>query len=69
MKIIERSAYIGKLQRLKYSHEIKIITGVRRAGKSQLLLDIASRARQENANVIFIDLSDLENEHYWSTIV
>ena len=62
MKIIERSAYLEKLRRLKDSHEIKVITGVRRAGKSQLLLDIASRARQENANVIHLDLSDLENE-------
>ena len=62
MKIIERSTYIGKLQRLKDSKEIKVITGVRRAGKSQLLLDIASRAKQENANVIHLDLSDLENE-------
>ena len=62
MKIIERSTYIGKIQRLKDSQEIKVITGVRRAGKSQLLLDIARRARQENANVIHLDLSDLENE-------
>ena len=62
MKIIERSTYIGKIQRLKDSQEIKVITGVRRAGKSQLLLDIARRARQENANVIHLDLSDLANE-------
>ncbi|MBQ7178677.1 MAG: ATP-binding protein [Victivallales bacterium] len=62
MKIIKRTAYIDKLQRLKDSREIKVITGVRRAGKSQLLLDIAMRARQEKANVIHLDLSDLENE-------
>ena len=62
MKIIERQTYLGKLRSLKDSPEIKIITGVRRAGKSRLLMDIASRARQENANVIHLDLSDLENE-------
>ena len=62
MKIIERPTYLGKLRSLKDSPEIKIITGVRRAGKSRLLMDIASRARQENANVIHLDLSDLENE-------
>ena len=62
MKIIERPSYLGKLRSLKASPEIKIITGVRRAGKSRLLMDIASRARQENANIIHLDLSDLENE-------
>ncbi len=62
MRIIERTAYLRQLQRFKGTPEIKVITGVRRAGKSQLLQDIARRAREEAARVILIDMSDLENE-------
>lgn len=37
MKIINRKDYINKLLALKNKPDIKIITGVRRAGKSVLL--------------------------------
>ena len=63
MKIIERPAYFRLLERLRGTPEVKILTGVRRAGKSQLLRDIASRrSREPMSNILLIDLSDLENE-------
>lgn len=54
---------MSKLTSLLGTPDIKIITGVRRAGKSQLLQafrDLLSP--QKDINIIFIDLSDLENE-------
>lgn len=63
MKLIKRAIYLSKLTSLLGTPDIKIITGVRRAGKSQLLQafrDLLSP--QKDINIIFIDLSDLENE-------
>ena len=63
MKLIKRAIYLSKLTSLLGTPDIKIITGVRRAGKSQLLQafrDLLSS--QKDVNIIFIDLSDLENE-------
>ena len=63
MKLIKRAIYLSKLTSLLGTPDIKIITGVRRAGKSKLLQafrDLLSS--QKDVNIIFIDLSDLENE-------
>lgn len=63
MKLIKRAIYLSKLTSLLGTPDIKIITGVRRAGKSQLLQafrDLLSP--QKDINIIFIDLSDLGNE-------
>ena len=63
MKLIKRAIYLSKLTSLLGTPDIKIIKGVRRAGKSQLLQafrDLLSP--QKDINIIFIDLSDLENE-------
>ena len=49
MKIINRKYYIDKLIALKNKPDIKIITGVRRAGKSVLL--------NEFSGIKIIDLS------------
>ena len=37
MKIIEREEYLNKLKSFKDKHLIKVITGIRRCGKSTLL--------------------------------
>lgn len=64
MKIISRDDYLSKLMTVEGLPDIKILTGIRRAGKSKLLEETAKRIRRENqkANVIVIDLTLLKNE-------
>ena len=63
MKLVERASYLNRLANLRGTPDVKIITGVRRAGKSKLLLVLRDRILAEGrANVIFIDLLDLANE-------
>ena len=63
MKLIKRDGYLNKFASLRGTPDIKIITGVRRAGKSKLLEAFRDMlSSQEGVNIIFIDLSDLENE-------
>ena len=56
MKIINRQDYIQKLIALKNKPDIKIITGVRRSGKSMLLTEFSKYiiAMESNANIIRI---------------
>ena len=64
MKIIDRPLYSRKLERLRGTPDIKILTGVRRAGKSYLLKSLQQKySHQGGINVIHIDLSDLANEN------
>ncbi|MDO5319597.1 MAG: ATP-binding protein [bacterium] len=64
MKIISRDDYLSRLEAVRGLPDIKILTGIRRAGKSKLLEETAKRIRRENqkANVIVIDLTLLKNE-------
>ncbi|MBO4482151.1 MAG: ATP-binding protein [Bacteroidales bacterium] len=64
MKIIERFDYQNYLWNTKDSPDIKIITGIRRAGKSEIMKAYANRLMTENStnNIVYADLSILENE-------
>lgn len=64
MKLIERPLYLQRLKNLKGTPDIKIITGMRRSGKSRLLLSYIQFLEQEepNSNIIYIDFTRLENE-------
>ena len=63
MKLIERPAYLSRLAGLRGTPDVKIITGVRRSGKSKLLEAFRARlAAEKGVNVISVDLSDLDNE-------
>lgn len=61
MKLIERHSYMEKLKNLEGSPDIKIITGMRRVGKSELLKTYAKYLKQVNPdiNIIEIDYNNL----------
>ena len=60
MKIIERKEYLNRLIRLRETPDIKIITGLRRSGKSELVRAYMDWIRKnEDANIIFVDFADL----------
>ena len=64
MKLIERQDYLDRLIRLKGTPDIKIITGIRRSGKSKILQAFISyiQSNDTDANIIFVDFTLLEFE-------
>lgn len=64
MKLIERPAYIERLKNVEGTPDIKVITGIRRCGKSALLSSFIHHIKKtdENANVVSINLQQLEYE-------
>lgn len=65
MKLIERSTYLSEMMELLDTPDIKVITGVRRSGKSKLMEALAQKIleQQPNASIIHINynLTDFEN--------
>lgn len=61
MKFIKRPKYLNKLISLRGTPDIKVITGIRRSGKSRLLLDYITYLKENDssANIVFIDFSSL----------
>ena len=57
MRIIERDKYLKRIVRLKGTPDIKIITGLRRSGKSELVRAYMDwlRKNENDTNIIFID--------------
>ena len=68
MKIIERKDYLDKLIARKENGMIKILTGIRRCGKSFMLDPIFKNYLLESGveenHIIKIDLDEIENEKY-----
>ena len=64
MKLIERTYYLDKLKDVMGTPDIKVITGVRRSGKSKLLEAFMDHIRQSDgaANIIHINYSLSEYE-------
>ena len=64
MKIIERADYQNYLLSIKNTPDIKVITGIRRAGKSEMMKSFLNHLKMSdaNANIVYADLSILENE-------
>lgn len=65
MKLIERTFYLNQLKSVQNTPDIKVITGVRRSGKSKLLTSFIECINKEckNANVVYINMQETENEH------
>lgn len=64
MKTILRKRYLDRMIALKDTPDIKIITGIRRSGKSQLMQAYVEYLQNhfDNINIIYIDYMDLEFE-------
>ena len=64
MKLIERTDYLQRLIDLKDTPDIKIITGIRRSGKSKLMESYIDYLKENdsNANIIFIDFFNIKFE-------
>ena len=64
MKTIVRERYLERIKALKDTPDIKIITGIRRSGKSNLMQAYIDylKSEFEDVNIIFIDFMDLEFE-------
>lgn len=64
MKLVERTTYLSEMLDLADTPDIKVITGVRRSGKSKLMEALASKIVEQhpNANIIHINynLTDFE---------
>lgn len=64
MKTIKREMYLDRIIELNGTPDIKIITGIRRCGKSKLMQAYMEylKSHFENINIIFIDFMDLAYE-------
>ena len=64
MKTITRTKYLDRIIELNGTPDIKIITGIRRSGKSKLMQAYIEylKSHFENINIIFIDFMDLAYE-------
>ena len=64
MKLIVRETYLNRLISLKGTPDIKVITGIRRSGKSKLLEEYIDwiEEHETDSNIIYIDLTQLKFE-------
>lgn len=64
MKLIKRETYLSELRSLLNTPDIKVITGVRRSGKSKLLEELSEEIikKDKSANIIHINFNLTEFE-------
>lgn len=71
--MISREIYLQKLQQLKDQNIIKVITGIRRSGKSTLLESFKNELIESGIakkNIVFLNFEERENLHLteWTTL-
>ncbi|NLE63100.1 MAG: ATP-binding protein [Bacteroidales bacterium] len=71
--MIQREVYLSKLRKLKNQNVIKVITGIRRSGKSTLLEAFKNElivSGVSSGNIIYINFEERENLHFtnWTTL-
>ena len=70
--MIERPRYIEKLVSYKDNGRVKIITGIRRCGKSYLLKELYASYLHLNGidekHFVYIALDDFDNSHLWNPV-
>lgn len=65
--MIKREAYLNQLIRLKDEHLIKVITGIRRCGKSTLMIQFQDWLRQSGVpheNIVSLNFEERENSAF-----
>ena len=65
MQLIVRKEYLNELIELYGTPDIKVITGIRRSGKSVLLQGFVSylQSLEEPVNIVMINLQEVEFDH------
>ena len=65
MKLLERTEYLNRLLEVKGTPDIKVVTGIRRCGKSVLMREFVNLLERDflDSNIVFINLQELENEN------
>lgn len=71
--MIQRETYLSKLRQLKDKNLIKVITGIRRSGKSTLLESFKNELLSSGVssrNIIFLNFEERENLNFtnWTTL-
>lgn len=64
--MVERSEYLAKLNEWKHEKVIKVVTGIRRCGKSTLLSQFQEQLKKEGVadrQIISVNFEELENEY------
>lgn len=67
MAMFERKEYLNELIKWKDEKVIKVVTGIRRCGKSTLLKQFQSKLKEigiKEERIFSMNFEDLENEEY-----
>lgn len=64
MKVLVRESYLALLRREKDKQSLKLISGMRGAGKTAVIALFAKECRKGGGNIVYLDLLDKKNEQY-----